>query len=80
MKERSELIEEQILRENIRKIVNTVKNKRSEQELLEEQTLRKVVRKLLIEKAAVGDDMRKPALMLSAKLLRRSSLRLEMTI
>ena len=56
MKDRNELIEEQVLRENIRKMVNTVKNKRSELELLEEQTLRKVVRKLLAEKAAVGDE------------------------
>ena len=56
MKDRNELIEEQDLRENIRRIVKTVKNKRTEQEKLEEQTLRKVIRKLLVEKTPVADE------------------------
>ena len=56
MKNRNELIEEQVLRENIRKIVKTVKNKRTEQNKLEEQTLRKVIRKLLVEKTPVADE------------------------
>ena len=56
MKDRNELIEEQVLRENIRRIVKTVKNKRTEQENLEEQTLRKVIRKLLVEKTPVADE------------------------
>ena len=56
MKDRNELIEEQVLRENIRRIVKTVKNKRTEQEKLEEQTLRKVIRKLLVEKTPVADE------------------------
>jgi len=56
MKDRNELIEEQVLRENIRRIVKTVKNKRTEQEGLEEQTLRKVIRKLLVEKTPVADE------------------------
>jgi hypothetical protein len=56
MKDRNELIEEQVLRENIRRIVKTVKNKKTEQESLEEQTLRKVIRKLLVEKTPVADE------------------------
>jgi len=56
MKDRNELIEEQVLRENIRRIVKTVKNKRTAQESLEEQALRKVIRKLLIEKTPVADE------------------------
>ena len=56
MKDRNELIEEQVLRENIRRIVKTVKNKRTEQDSLEEQTLRKVIRKLLVEKTPVADE------------------------
>ena len=56
MKDRNELVEEQILRENIRRIVKNIKNKRTEQERLEENTLRKVIRKLLIEKTPVADE------------------------
>ena len=56
MKDRNELIEEQVLRENIRRMVKKIKNKRSAQQKLEESTLRKVIRKLLVEKTPVADE------------------------
>ena len=56
MKDRNELIEEQVLRENIRRMVKKIKNKRSVQQKLEESTLRKVIRKLLVEKTPVADE------------------------
>ena len=56
MKDRNELIEEQVLRENIRRMVKKIKSKRSVQQKLEESTLRKVIRKLLVEKTPVADE------------------------
>ena len=50
MKDRTELIEEQLLRENIRKMIKVAQKKREEQEQLEENTLRHVVRKILQER------------------------------
>ena len=56
MKDRNELIEEALLRENIRKIAKNVKKKNLERERLEEQTLRKIIRRLLVEKTPVADE------------------------
>ena len=57
MKDRIELIEEQLLRENIRKMIKVTQKKRNELETLEERALRKVVRKLIQEKTAVNDEI-----------------------
>ena len=57
MKDRTELIEEQLLRENIRKMIKVAQKKREEQEQLEENTLRRVVRKILQEKIAINDEV-----------------------
>ena len=57
MKDRIELIEEQLLRENIRKMIKITQKKKNELEMLEEQALRKVVRKLIQEKTAVNDEI-----------------------
>ena len=57
MKDRIELIEEQLLRENIRKMIKVTQKKKNELEMLEEQALRKVVRKLIQEKTAVNDEI-----------------------
>jgi len=57
MKDRTELIEEQLLRENIRKMIKVAQKKREEQEQLEENTLRHVVRKILQEKIAINDEV-----------------------
>tara|TARA_R110000737_G_scaffold58843_4_gene85191 strand:- start:454 stop:1245 length:792 start_codon:yes stop_codon:yes gene_type:complete len=57
MKDRIELIEEQLLRENIRKMIKITQKKKNELEMLEEQALRKMVRKLIQEKTAVNDEI-----------------------
>tara|TARA_R110000751_G_scaffold91137_1_gene178607 strand:- start:40 stop:831 length:792 start_codon:yes stop_codon:yes gene_type:complete len=57
MKDRIELIEEQLLRENIRKMIKVTQKKRNELETLEGRALRKVVRKLIQEKTAVNDEI-----------------------
>jgi hypothetical protein len=57
MKDRNELIEEQLLRENIRKVIKLSRKKKKDQETLEEQTLRTVVRRIIQEKTAVNDEI-----------------------
>ena len=57
MKDRTELLEEQLLRENIRKMIKIARNNKSDKESLEEQALRAVVRKLIQEKTAVNDEI-----------------------
>tara|TARA_B100000575_G_C23143450_1_gene666390 strand:+ start:11315 stop:12106 length:792 start_codon:yes stop_codon:yes gene_type:complete len=57
MKDRIELIEEQLLRENIRKIIKTSRKKRTETEALEESTLRSVIRGIIQEKIAINDEV-----------------------
>jgi hypothetical protein len=57
MVDRSQVIEEMMLRKVIRKIVEKANKDQKKQDLLEEKYLRKVIRKaILFEKAAVGDD------------------------
>ena len=57
MKDRNDFIAEQLLRENIRKALTTVKTKKAQKALNEETELRGVIRKLLKEKIAVGDEV-----------------------
>ena len=47
MKDRNDLIEEDLLRENIRKIITKIHTKRKEKELNEEEVLRGVISRLL---------------------------------
>jgi hypothetical protein len=57
MIDRNEFIEEQLLRENIRKAIKIVKNRKENQALQEDQMLRSIVRKMLMEeKTPVADD------------------------
>ena len=56
MKDRNELIEEQLLREAIRKAIRVVKNQKLNEQKQEEVVLRKIVRKLISEKVAVADE------------------------
>ena len=57
MIDRNEFIEEQLLRENIRKAIKVVKNRKEKQSLQEDQMLRSIVRKMLMEeKTPVADD------------------------
>jgi hypothetical protein len=57
MIDRNEFIEEQLLRENIRKAIKIVKSKKEKIALQEDQMLRSVVRKMLMEeKTPVADD------------------------
>tara|TARA_R110000824_G_scaffold381512_2_gene574281 strand:+ start:9966 stop:10799 length:834 start_codon:yes stop_codon:yes gene_type:complete len=56
MIDRNEMLEEVLLRENIRKAIKMVKNKRLVREQEEEVTLRKVIRGMLLEKTPVADD------------------------
>jgi len=57
MIDRNEFIEEQLLRENIRKAIKIVKNRKEKQSLQEDQMLRSIVRKMLMEeKTPVADD------------------------
>ena len=57
MKDRIELIEEQLLRENIRKIIKVARKNRADKESLEEITLRSVIRNIIQEKTAVNDEV-----------------------
>lgn len=57
MKDRIELVEEQLLRENIRKIIKTARKKKVEKETLEESTLRSVIRGVIQEKIAINDEV-----------------------
>ena len=57
MKDRIELIEEQLLRENIRKIIKTSRKKKTNTEALEESTLRSVIRGIIQEKIAINDEV-----------------------
>jgi len=57
---RDDLVQEMLLRENIRKVIKVVKTrntKKRSKELMAENMLRKVVRSLLVEKAAVPDEV-----------------------
>ena len=57
MIDRNEFIEEQLLRENIRKAIKIVKSKKEKIALQEDQMLRSVVRKMLMEeKTPVADE------------------------
>ena len=57
MKDRIELVEEQLLRENIRKIIKVARKNRADQDTLEETTLRSVIRGLIQEKVAINDEI-----------------------
>ena len=57
MKDRIELVEEQLLRENIRKIIKIARKKKAEKETLEESTLRSVIRGIIQEKIAINDEV-----------------------
>ena len=57
MKDRNDFIAEQLLRENIRKVLTTAKTKKAQRALNEEVELRSVIRKLLKEKIAIGDEV-----------------------
>ena len=57
MKDRNDFIAEQLLRENIRKVLTTAKTKKARKALNEEAELRGVIRKLLKEKVAIGDEV-----------------------
>ena len=56
MIDRKEMLEEILLRENIRKVIKKVKHKRVLREQEEEATLRKVIRGMLLEKTPVADE------------------------
>ena len=57
MIDRKELIEEQVLRENIRKAIKLVRENKLKTEAKEEEVLRSVIRKMLSEGTAVGDEV-----------------------
>jgi len=57
MKDRNEIIEEELLRTNIQKIIKKIHAKREEVELNEELVLRDVISRLLQEKTAVNDEI-----------------------
>ena len=57
MNNRKELIEEQVLRDNIRKAIKLVRENKSKTAAKEEEVLRSVIRKMLNEGTAVGDDV-----------------------
>lgn len=56
MKDRNELIEEQLLRETVRKAIKIVKRQKINEQKQEEGVLRQVVKKLISEKIAVADE------------------------
>ena len=56
MIDRKELLEEQLLREGVRKAIKKVRSEKAAKQKLEEKYLRKVVRGLLVEKIAVADE------------------------
>ena len=57
MNNRKELIEEQVLRDNIRKAIKLVRENKSKTAAKEEEVLRSVIRKMLSEGTAVGDEV-----------------------
>ena len=57
MKDRIELVEEQLLRENIRKIIKIARKKKVQKETLEESTIRSVIRGIIQEKIAINDEV-----------------------
>ena len=60
MMKRDDMVQEMLLRENIRKIIKVVKTRQKEErskELTVEQLLRKAIRNILVEKAAVPDEI-----------------------
>ena len=60
MMKRDDLVQEMLLRENIRKIIKVVKTRQREEkskEVMAEQLLRKAIRSILVEKAAVPDEI-----------------------
>ena len=56
MIDRKELLEEQLLREGVRKAIKKVRSEKANKQKLEEKYLRKVVRGLLLEKTPVADE------------------------
>ena len=56
MIDRKELLEEQLLREGVRKAIKKVRSEKANKQKLEEKYLRKVVRSLLLEKTPVADE------------------------
>ena len=56
MKDRNELIEEQLLREVVRKAIRLAKKQKLNEQKQDENILRQVVRKLISEKIAVADE------------------------
>ena len=60
MMKRDDMVQEMLLRENIRKIIKVVNPRQKEEsskELTVEQLLRKAIRNILVEKAAVPDEI-----------------------
>tara|TARA_R110002074_G_scaffold8656_6_gene35260 strand:+ start:2181 stop:2942 length:762 start_codon:yes stop_codon:yes gene_type:complete len=60
MMKRDDLVQEMLLRENIRKIINVVKTRQQgekSKKVVAEQMLRKVIRNVLVEKAAIPDEV-----------------------
>ena len=56
MIDRKEILEEMLLRENIRKVIKLVRNKKQLREQNEEVVLRKIIRGMLLEKTPVADE------------------------
>ena len=56
MIDRKELLEEQLLREGVRKAIKKVRSEKANKQKLEEKYIRKVVRGLLLEKTPVADE------------------------
>ena len=56
MIDRKEVLEELLLRENIRKVIKMVKDKRALREQKEEAVLREIIRGMLLEKTPVADE------------------------
>ena len=56
MIDRKELLEEQLLREGVRKAIKKVRSEKANKQKLEEKYLRKVIRGLLLEKTPVADE------------------------
>jgi hypothetical protein len=60
MMKRDDLVQEMLLRENIRKIIKVVKTRQKEEKskkMVAEQMLRKIIRSALIQEAAVPDEV-----------------------
>lgn len=60
MKNRKEIIEERLLRDNIRKIIKKNLSKLEEKHFLQEQNLRNSIRNIILEKVAVPDKVPHP--------------------